>query len=178
MKKIQFKVGDKAVCPAQGVAEVSEVVEKEIAGVKQSFYVLSILDSNMRVMIPTSNADAIGLRELVGEKQIKVIMSIIAETPPAHDNRTWNRRYRGFMEKIKTGNLFDIAEVFRDLSLLKDAKSLSFGERRMLELAKNLIVKEIAVARGQSEEKILSDIEKPLHRAAAKADRTRLSANH
>jgi CarD family transcriptional regulator len=177
MKKTQFKVGDKAVCPAQGVAEVAEIVEKEIAGVKQSFYVLKIIDSNMRVMIPTSNADAIGLRELVNDKQIKVILSIIGETPPAHDNRTWNRRYRGFMEKIKTGNLFDIAEVFRDLSILKNTKSLSFGERRMLELAKNLIVKEIAISRKKSEEKVLKDIEKPLRKAAAKAGRARATAS-
>ncbi len=169
MKEMEFKVGDKAVCPAQGVAEVVEIVKKEIAGVKQSFYVLKIIDSNMKVMIPTTNASSIGLRGLVSERQIKVIMSIIGETPPAHDNRTWNRRYRGFMEKIKTGNLFDIAEVFRDLSLLKSGKTLSFGERRMLELAKNLIVKEIAIARGCTEEKVLKDIEKPLQRAAAKA---------
>lgn len=177
MKEIQFKVGDKAVCPAQGVAEVSEIVQKEIAGVKQSFYVLKIIDSNMKVMIPTSNASTIGLRGLVNERQIKVILSIIGETPPAHDNRTWNRRYRGFMEKIKTGNLFDIAEVFRDLSLLKNDKTLSFGERRMLELAKNLIVKEIAIARNVSEEKVLKDIEKPLKKAASKANRSTAHAN-
>ncbi len=172
MKVKRFKVGDKAVCPAQGVAEVVEIVDKEIAGIKQSFFVLKILDSNMRVMIPTSNVDTIGLRELVTEKQIKVIMSIIGETPPAHDNRTWNRRYRGFMEKIKTGNLFDIAEVFRDLSLLKNSKTLSFGERRMLELAKNLIVKEISIARRRSEEDILKEIEIPLRKAAGKPRRS------
>jgi CarD family transcriptional regulator len=177
MKDIEFKVGDKAVCPAQGVAEVAEIVNKEIAGVEQSFYVLKIVDSNMKVMIPTTNAASVGLRGLVTEREIKVILSIIGETPPAHDNRTWNRRYRGFMEKIKTGNLFDIAEVFRDLSLLKDGKTLSFGERRMLELAKNLIVKEMAISRGCSEEKVLKDIEKPLRKAAAKARRSTAHAN-
>jgi CarD family transcriptional regulator len=80
------------------------------------------------------------------------------------------------MEKIKTGNLFDIAEVFRDLSLLKNQKSLSFGERRMLELAKNLIVKEIAISRNQDEDRVLKDIDKPLRKAAAKAERSRVTA--
>ena len=162
MAERQFKVKDKVVCPAQGVGEISDIVDKDIAGNRQRFYVVKLLDTSLRVMVPVTSARNIGMRELVNSSQIKVIMSIIAETPPAMDNRTWNRRYRGFMEKIKTGNLFDIAEVFRDLSLLKMDKSLSFGERRMLDLARNLIVKEISISKKQDEKKVLKDVEKPI----------------
>ena len=162
MPMIEFRMKDKVVCPAQGVGEIIEIVEKEIAGQVQKFYVIKLLDTNLKVMVPLTSARNIGMRELVNEDQIKVIMSIIAEAPPAIDNRTWNRRYRGFMEKIKTGNLFDIAEVFRDLSLLKVDKSLSFGERRMLDLARNLIVKEISISRKTDEERVLKEVEKSI----------------
>jgi len=158
----EFKLRDKVVCPAQGVGEIAEIVEKEIAAKKQKFYVVKLLDTNLKVMVPITSARNIGMRELVNEEQIRVIMSIIAEAPPAIDNRTWNRRYRGFMEKIKTGNLFDIAEVYRDLSLLKADKSLSFGEKRMLDLARNLIVKEISISRKTDEERILKEVEKSI----------------
>lgn len=162
MAQREFKLKDKVVCPAQGVGEIAEIVDKEIAGKKQTFYVVKLLNTNLKVMIPVTSARKIGIRELVNDSQIKVILTIIAERPPAMDNRTWNRRYRGFMEKIKTGNLFDIAEVYRDLSLLKMNKSLSFGERRMLDLARNLIVKEISIAKKWDEKKVLREIEKPI----------------
>ncbi|MFH1434902.1 MAG: CarD family transcriptional regulator [Pseudomonadota bacterium] len=174
MAERQFKVKDKVVCPAQGVGEISDIVEKDIAGNRQTFYVVKLLDTSLRVMIPLTSARNIGMRELVNSSQIKVIMSIIAETPPALDNRTWNRRYRGFMEKIKTGNLFDIAEVYRDLSLLKMDKSLSFGERRMLDLARNLIVKEISISKKQDEKKVLKEVEKPIK----KHQKARVAAAH
>lgn len=156
-----FKVGDKAVCPAQGVAEVVEVTEKEIAGKPETFYVLRVLDSNMKVMIPVRNATAVGLREVASRAEIREVMAILSEPSVYLDNQTWNRRYRGFMEKIRTGSLYDLAEVFRDLSRLKNEKQLSFGERRMLETARSLIVKEMAVARGVAEEKVRKEIEKP-----------------
>jgi CarD family transcriptional regulator len=158
---VTFKVGDKAVCPAQGVAEVVEIAEKEIAGQVERFYVLQVLDSNMKVMIPTRNAQAVGLREVASRAEIREVMAILHEPSVYLDNQTWNRRYRGFMEKIRTGSLYDLAEVFRDLSRLKNEKQLSFGERRMLETARSLIVKEMAVARGVDEEKVRKEIERP-----------------
>ena len=131
--KHQFKVGDKAVYPAQGVAEVVSI---------------------------EANAGNVGLRPPISEKQIREIFTILKERDIAFDNQTWNRRYRGFMDKIKTGSVFDVAEVMRDLYRLKAEKSLSFGERRMLETARALIVKEIAVARRKSEDKVQAQIEK------------------
>ena len=155
-----FKIRDKAVYPAQGVAEVVSIEEKDIAGSRQKFYVLRILDTDRKIMVPVNNASNVGLRPPISEVEIKEIFEILRERTIAFDNQTWNRRYRGFMDKIKTGSVFDVAEVMRDLYRLKAEKSLSFGERRMLETARSLIVKEIAVARRKTEAKIQAEIEK------------------
>ena len=159
-EQLEFKVGDKAVYPAQGVAEVVSIKEMDIAGGRQKFYVLKILDTDRKIMVPVTNAENVGLRPPISEDDIREIFVILKERTIAFDNQTWNRRYRGFMDKIKTGSVFDVAEVMRDLYRLKAEKSLSFGERKMLETARNLIVKEIAVARAKSEEKVQAEIEK------------------
>ena len=156
----QFKVGDKAVYPAQGVAEVVSIEEKDIAGARQKFYVLRILDTDRKIMVPVNNARSVGLRPPISESEVREIFEILRERTVAFDNQTWNRRFRGFMDKIKTGSVFDVAEVMRDLYRLKAEKSLSFGERSMLEKARALIVKEIAVSRKKSEEKVRAEIEK------------------
>jgi len=155
-----FKVGDKAVYPAQGVAEIISIEEKDIAGSRQRFYVLRILDTDRKIMVPVSNAGAVGLRQVISEQEICEIFDILKERTIAFDNQTWNRRYRGFMDKIKTGSIYDVAEVLRDLYRLKVDKSLSFGERRMLETARTLIVKEIAIAREQTEDQVTGEIER------------------
>jgi CarD family transcriptional regulator len=155
----EFKVGDKAVYPAQGVAEVVSIEERDIAGARQRFYVLRILDTDRRIMVPVKNAQTVGLRQVISEDEIREIFEILRERTVAFDNQTWNRRYRGFMDKIKTGSIYDVAEVLRDLYRLKAEKSLSFGERRMLETARTLIVKEIAIARARTEEQTLQEIE-------------------
>ena len=153
---VKFKVGDKAVYPAQGVAEVIKIEEKDIAGSRQQFYVLRILDTDRKIMVPVSNASAVGLRCVINDTEIR---DILKERTIAFDNQTWNRRYRGFMDKIKTGSIYDVAEVLRDLYRLKTDKQLSFGERRMLDTARTLIVKEIAIARKQTEEEVKNEIE-------------------
>ena len=155
----EFKVGDKAVYPAQGVAEVVSIEERDIAGARQRFYVLRILDSDRKIMVPVKNAEAVGLRGVICEEEIREIFEILRERTVAFDNQTWNRRYRGFMDKIKTGSIYDVAEVLRDLYRLKTDKQLSFGERRMLDTARSLIVKEIAIARGQTEDQVRTEIE-------------------
>lgn len=155
-----FRVGQMAVYPAQGVVEVVGNEEKQISGQPQRFYVLRILDTDMRIMVPVNKAHEVGLRRVIGEDEIKEVFQILREKDIHADKQTWNRRYRGFMEKIKTGSLFEVAEVYRDLYRLKSTKTLSFGERRMLDTARNLIVKELSVARKMSETKTERELEK------------------
>ena len=157
---LEFEVGDKAVYPAQGVAEVIGIDAKEISGKIMKFYVLRVLDSDMRILVPVDKAEQVGLREVVQEDQIREVYDILKEKELHIDKQTWNRRYRGFMDKIKTGSVFDAAEVMRDLYRIKMEKALSYGERNMLERARGLIVKEIAVARRKGEDKVLAEIEK------------------
>lgn len=154
-----FRPGDMAVYPAHGVVEVMGTEEKEISGKVQRFLVLRTKDSHMHIMIPVSKAQEVGLRQVANDDEIKEVYNILREREIHVDKQTWNRRYRGFMEKIKTGSLFEVAEVYRDLYRLKSSKTLSFGERRMLETVKNLIVKELSVARRTTETTMEREIE-------------------
>ena len=156
----EFTIGDKAVYPAQGVAEVVGIENKEINSTVCAFYVLKVLDTEMQILVPKEKADQVGLRPVATVDEVEEVFDILRETDVHIDKQTWNRRYRGFMEKIKTGSLFEVAEVFRDLYRLKSTKTLSFGERRMLDTAKNLIVKELSVARNWSEDQVEEELQK------------------
>lgn len=156
---LPFKVGDKAVYPAHGVGEVTSIESREISGSKQLFYVLKILDNGMKIMVPTNNVNAVGLREIISDTEVQAVYAILKEREIVIDNQTWNRRYREYMDKIKTGSVYEIAEVFRDLSLLKMEKELSFGERKMLDTARSLLVKELAFAECRDEEELEIELE-------------------
>jgi CarD family transcriptional regulator len=156
----EFKIGDKAVYPAHGVAEVVGVENKEINATICSFYVLRVLENDMQILVPKAKADQVGLRPIATADEVDDVFDILREQDVVIDKQTWNRRYRGFMEKIKTGSLFEVAEVFRDLYRLKSTKTLSFGERRMLDTAKGLIVKELAVARAWTEQRVEKELDK------------------
>jgi CarD family transcriptional regulator len=155
-----FRIGEKAVYPAHGVAEVIGIEKKEINTSVCSFYVLKVIATGMQILVPKEKADQVGLRHVATAAEIDEVFDILREKDVHIDKQTWNRRYRGFMEKIKTGSLFDVAEVYRDLYRLKSSKVLSFGERKMLDNAKQLIVKELAVARKWTEEKVEAELEK------------------
>jgi CarD family transcriptional regulator len=157
-EKLPFKVGDMAVYPAHGVGEVKSIESREILGSKQTFYVLQILDSGMKIMVPTANVSTVGLREIISESEVDDVYTILKERDVKIDNQTWNRRYREYMDKIKTGSVYEIAEVVRDLYLLKFEKELSFGERKMLDTAKNLLIKELAICEDRDEEEIEEEI--------------------
>lgn len=158
-----FKVGDKAVYPAHGVGEVMGIEKREIMGFKQHVYVLRILDNGMKIMIPKDKVQSVGLREVIPKNRVKDVYKVLKEKGVSVKSQTWNRRYREYTEKIKTGSIFDIAEVLRDLYLLKFDKDLSFGERKMLDTARNLLIKEISIAKNVREKVIEKDLEKIFH---------------
>ncbi|UCD70759.1 MAG: CarD family transcriptional regulator [Syntrophobacterales bacterium] len=155
-----FDVGDKAVYPGHGVGVIEAIESKTISGKEQLYYILSIVDNGMTIMIPTGNIDVVGLREVIPPLEIPRVFQILKERHVPLDNQTWNRRYREYMFKINTGSIFSIAEVLRDLQVLKMEKDLSFGERKILDTAVNLLVKELAVARDVKESEVLMEIEK------------------
>lgn len=162
-----FSVGDKAYYPVHGVAEVVALEDKNIGGKSSSVYILKIVESGLKIMVPTQNADTVGLRCIMSSNEVDEVYTILKEKEVASDTQTWNRRYREYMEKIKTGSAFEIAEVLRDLCLLRNSKDLSFGERRMLETARGLLVKEMAIAKHLTEGQIQEEIEEIFQSAAA-----------
>ncbi len=155
----EFKIGDVAVYPAHGVGEVQSIEEREIAGNKHKFYILKILDTGMTIMVPTGNVRSVGLREVINESEVDIVYDILRERDISINEQTWNRRYREYMDKIKTGSIYEIAEVLRDLMLLRYEKELSFGERKMLDTARYLIVKELAIAQELAEDEISEEID-------------------
>jgi CarD family transcriptional regulator len=148
---VSFKVGDNAVYPGHGVGRVTAIDTKEILGSKTTFYSISILETGMKIMVPRDNAESVGLRPIISRDEAQKVIGILKETNVKIDNQTWNRRYREYMEKIKTGSVYEIAEVLRDLFLLKVDKELSFGERKMLDTARGLLLRELSLATSPEE---------------------------
>ncbi len=153
-----FEIGDKAVYPGHGVGVIEAIETKQISGKEHSFFILRIVDNGMTIMIPRDNVGAVGLRGVIRKIDVSKVIHILKDRDVTVDNQTWNRRYREYMEKINTGSIFEIAEVLRDLHLLKAEKELSFGERKIMDTAKNLLVKELAIARDVKETDILREI--------------------
>lgn len=159
-KTKRFQVGDLAVYPAHGVGRIEAIETRVVNGEEHDFYIMKIVENGMVIMIPTWNVESVGLRDVIGKKEIPKIMDVIkSKRELAIDNQTWNRRYREYMDKIKTGSLYEVAEVFRDLSLLKLTKDLSFGERKLYDTAYNLLIKELSMANDEDEDTVAQGIE-------------------
>lgn len=156
----QFQIGDLAVYPAHGVGKIEAIESREINGEKHDFYIMKVLENNMVIMIPLNNVESVGLRDIIDKKEVPKVYGVMQDqqdTPS--DNQTWNRRYREYMDKIKTGSLYDVAEVFRDLSLLRLTKDLSFGERKLYDTAQVLLVRELSTAKNTDEKTIIREME-------------------
>ncbi|MBC7358609.1 transcriptional regulator, CarD family [Desulfacinum infernum DSM 9756] len=154
-----FKVGDLAVYPAHGVGKIEAIETKTIGGDSQDFYIMRILENDMKIMIPVQNADMVGLRPLINSEDVPKVYEILQSREISVNSATWNRRYREYMEKIKTGSIYELAEVLRDLTVLQEDKELSFGERKMLETARALLITEVAIAKGVEEDHISQEID-------------------
>ncbi len=154
---VNFEIGDYAVCPGHGVGQVIDLETKELSGEAMSFYMIKILANGMTVMVPTSSEN--GARHLVGDREISQVYDLLKDHDVELDTSTWNRRYRDYMLKIKTGSIIEIADVLRALFLLKARKSLSFGEKKMLEQCRDFVAQEIAITTKEEQKKINSEIE-------------------
>ncbi len=159
MAENSFSVGEKTVYPGHGVAELVGLEEQEISGHALVFYVLRVLENNMTVRVPKPKAAAVGLRRLVEAPEVAQVYEVLKHRGDKISTATWNRRYREYMEKIKTGSLVEIATVLRDLCLLRRDKELSFGERKMLDTARNFLVQELALAKSEEETAISAELD-------------------
>ena len=145
-----FEIGDKIVYPMHGAGIIEAIEEKEILGERRNYYVLRMPIGEMKVMVPINNADVVGIRPVIDSEEVGQVFRVLqAEDSPMSTN--WNRRYRHNMEKIKTGNIFELAEVVRNLSVRDKEKGLSTGEKKMLDNARQILLSELVLAKGEGD---------------------------
>jgi len=156
-----FSVGDKVVYPMHGAGIIEAIEEKEILGDKKTYYIMKLPIGDMKVMIPTDNVDGIGLREVIPQDQVKRVFEVLRASKTKMSSN-WNRRYRANLEKIKSGDIYEVAEVVRNLAIRDREKGLSTGERKMLDNAKQILVSELVLAQGIEEEEATSLLDEVL----------------
>lgn len=151
-----LSIGDRVVYPMHGAGIIESIEEQEIMGEVQSYYVLKIPFGNMRVLIPLDKADDVGLRSIIDAGEIDAVEKVLGDAPELSDGGSWNRRFNANMTKLKSGNIFEVAEVVRNLTLSDRVKKISSGEKRLLDTAKHILASELALAA----ERELSEMEK------------------
>ena len=144
-----YNVGDRIVYPMHGAGVIESIEEKEILGNKQSYYVVRIPVGDMKVMIPTKNVKGIGIREVISEQDADKVFTVLG-TEHSSTSSNWNKRYRENMIKIKSGNIYEVADVVRSLMLRENEKGLSTGERKMLASAKQILISELVLAKNMN----------------------------
>ncbi len=156
-----FQVGDKAVHPAHGLGEVTAIERREVAGSAGSFYVLKILESGMKVMVPLRAGESVGLRGVMSPGDADAVLAVFQSKEKAVGSGPWNRRQRAYAEMLKSGSPTEVARVLRDLYRVKflNEKELSYGERRLMDQARALLLKELALAKHISENDMERQIE-------------------
>ncbi|MFV9511688.1 CarD family transcriptional regulator [Tepidibacillus sp. LV47] len=150
-----FNVGDKVVYPMYGAGIIEAIEEKEILGEKKCYYVMRMPIGDMKVMVPIQSVDEIGLRQVVDEEVINQVIGRL-KLESTDQSTNWNRRYRANMDKMKSGDIYEIADVVRNLMLREREKGLSTGERKMLENAKTIFISELALAKDLTEEEAIA----------------------
>lgn len=154
-----FDVGSFAVYPGHGVGVIETIEKKEVGGKKQDFYILRVLDTKMTIMVPTQSAHMAGMREVINPAKIPEVFAILKDKEVPNNHQPWNQRFRGYMERIKSGSIFEVAKVFRELCCLRAEKELSFGEKKLIDTAKKLLIKELAISMKAEEAEIGKDIQ-------------------
>ena len=159
--EILLKVGDKVVYPGHGVGEITSIEDKDIMGNRLTFYSMEIVESGTKIMIPKNRLKSIGVRPVVSKKEAKEVMAIILdkkleEVKSKVVGKNWQKRHQSYMDKIKTGSIYEIAKVIRDLNQIKDGKELSYGEKRMMDKAKNILYSELSLTMDKKELQVLS----------------------
>lgn len=148
-----FKIGDKVVYPMHGAGIIEAIEEKEVLGQTQNYYIMKLPIGDMKVMIPMNNVEEIGLREIIDKEGVQQVIEIL-KGEKTKMSQNWNRRYRANMEKIKSGDIFEVAEVVRNLTIRDEEKGLSTGERKMLDNARQILISELVLAQNATEEEI------------------------
>lgn len=154
---VTFNIGDKVVYPMHGAGIIEAIEEKEVLGEKHKYYIMKLPIGEMKVMIPMDNVSEIGLRQVIDDEGVEKVFHILRGEKSSM-SQNWNRRYRANMEKIKSGDIFEVAEVVRNLAIRDREKGLSTGERKMLENARQILISELVLAQDSTEEQVETTI--------------------
>ncbi len=154
-----FNVGDKVVYPMHGAGIIEAIEEKEILGATKKYYVMRLPVGDMKVMIPIDSCTQVGLREIVCQEMVEQVFDVLQSHDQIEVSANWNRRYRDHLEKIKSGNILDVAEVVRNLTIRDRVKGLSTGERKMLESARQILISELILVKNSNHDEIASELE-------------------
>jgi len=153
-----FNVGDRVVYPMHGAGIIESIEEKEILGSTKKYYVMKLPLGEMKVLIPIDNISQVGLREVIEEEEVSgVFVILMGDQPELSTN--WNRRYRTHLEKIKSGNIYEVAEVVRNLMLREREKGLSTGESKMLDTARQILISELILVQGIEQTEVISNLD-------------------
>jgi CarD family transcriptional regulator len=164
-----YKVGDKVVYPHHGAGTVVKREKREVLGEKREYLTIKILHNDMTVNVPSENAEAVGLRKVIGEDMVKVVVKALTGGGTQMP-KNWNRRFKHNRDKIKTGDIFELAEVVRNLSIRDLDKGLSTGEKQMFGRAKKILASELMYARDMEEQEAIDFLENLLEDIGRRRD--------
>ncbi len=157
-----FSLNEKVVYPGHGVAKINRILERRIAGKSTSFFELKFLNKDMIILVPVYNAVSVGIRRLSSRKNINIVFKMLAEPMEAAHHEAvvinWNKRNKEYQGKIRTGNLHEICEIYRDLKRIEGQKELSFGEKNLLKQTEALLVEEIALVHDMGKDKAVEQL--------------------
>ncbi|BAU26148.1 CarD family transcriptional regulator [Aneurinibacillus soli] len=157
-----FQIGDKIVYPMHGAGVIEAIEEKEILGEKQQYYIMKMPVGNMQVMIPMEKVSNLGIREVIDMPALEHVLQIL-RTDEIDVSTNWNRRFRKNMEKMRTGDIYEVADVVRDLMRRDREKGLSTGERKMLDNARQILLSELVLVKNIDEEQATTLLEQVMN---------------
>jgi CarD family transcriptional regulator len=170
-----YKVGDKVVYPHHGAGTVVKKEKRKVLGEEREYLQIQILHNDMTVQVPTENADRVGLRKVIDETTVEQVLKALRGSGTTMP-KNWNRRFKHNRDKMKTGDIFELAEVVRNLSLRDHEKGLSTGEKQMFVKAKKILVSELMYAKGMDEEEAAEWLDDILAGVGAKKSRAKVAA--
>jgi CarD family transcriptional regulator len=168
---VTFQVGDKVIYPNHGLGVIERIEEKTILGTTCGFYSLRIAANETTVLVPVGNADGVGLRRAIDDEEVTRLFRLLGDGK-IDSQQNWKGRFKDNSERMRTGSIYDVAEVLKSLSYLAKSKSLSFREKRMLDRARFLVVSEVSEVMREPAETIESRVDKALDRSQAARNRT------
>ena len=159
-----FRKGDTVVHPEHGAAIIEDLRERDFLGERKQYFVLRMTHQDLTLMVPVDNTEEVGLREVVSKNEVKKVLAVLKEDETKMA-ANWSRRFKNNIEKLRSGDIYQVAEVVRNLSIRERSKGLSAGEKRMLAKARQILVSELVFATGGTEQKAEAMIDKTLEEA-------------